>query len=527
MEYVSKLNLEGRELTIKDAEARGRIDTLGDDIDRVGTKVDNLDRDTGMKITEVNNRVTNLETKIIEYAKPEQFGVTPNTPSDFNQLFANEKVVLEPVHYISNTDVVVDHDIEIVGNGATIELANGSTIVFRKDFEAISVGQNVSRGQTLIASTNKPDGSYLCKVASNEAYNTMRAYYTKGELLIVTVVNGGVFCTGTVDAYNGATISLVKPVVVGIKDLTITGNWLNNDYYPLSFYSCLGTVENVSLYAKAGNRPCAGVTLVDCYDMQFSNCVVNCGSDSNADRDAYGISIGSSQALEFDNCQFFGIRHALAIGNKGRAGQDIVDRFIRVSNCTFDSNGTRSNSCNVHGACEYIVFDNCVSFNAANFGGNHIKYRGHIISRTTGTIARLDEYTGADFDFSGTTFEALAGSGADVALYTATNNYGGTTGAGGVLNLSNCTLIDRGGAVEQFIVWMNNSAQRTVNINAENSVIDGSGITTDIIVRGSGRIGTVNLGGAAHKSGANAIVNQNASTLTIDNMIGPAYNKLN
>jgi hypothetical protein len=211
----------------------------------------------------------------------------------------------------------------------------------------------------------------FCLFDDSVLWNPARAYYYAGEWLECRGVSGlnAQTTNPLYDSYTPATVKAYKlsSPKVSFRNFKINGG--ANIFGLIKVSLCDKPVfENIFAYNE--NYEC--VYIDRCYRPMVTNCVMyNKGTGT---LDDYGLVIGNSQKVQVSGGDYYGRRHAIAIGG-GDNTCSVTNRNLRISNLTL-SNDILSAvaSADMHGNIEDLVYQGCMIYQGAAWAGKNNGY---------------------------------------------------------------------------------------------------------------------------------------------------------
>jgi hypothetical protein len=333
--------------------------------------------------------------------------------------------------YKISSSISVTRDIAIFGDGnaTKIDTTNVGALVTAFDFagaEPTLVEVNASdiiagqRSYTFSAGHGFEENDLAIIWDDTEfSYSSDRAYYYKGEALVVNSVSGLTvgFYSGAFDAYSATTAALYKasPISVVLKDFDVVGPSGFGAFRAVRIANgrdCV--IDNVNI--KDGGTY-TGIELLRCYDVDIINCTSSITEYAVGYVNMYPIGIFNSQRVRVIGCSARSLWHATSTGGSIGAGS-IVNREIIFSNCNLSSqNGAFAGD--LHGNTEHSTYVNCTATGSGfTMGGNYNSFINNKIMDVQKTLVGggEDDYaqsicfynseaTGYSFIISGNTFE--------------------------------------------------------------------------------------------------------------------------
>lgn len=202
------------------------------------------------------------------------------------------------------------------------------------------------------------------------SWNAARAYYRAGEWCQCRSVDGvnARLTNPLYDGYTAADVDVyrLESNTVSFRNLRVVGGSGIGGLIKVSL--CDRPVfENVSGY----NENYQVVEIDRCYRVAVDNCnLYNKGTTS----DDYGLVISNCQNFRVTGGDFYGRRHAIAIGGGDAAGA-VTNRNLRIIGATL-SNDLLSGiaSADFHGNVQDCYYQDCTIYNGASWSGMDVGY---------------------------------------------------------------------------------------------------------------------------------------------------------
>lgn len=356
-------------------------------------------------------------------------GVNDDTAEIQAALNSGTKIVFLPAGtYKVTTPLTVPVNVSLIGEGTSLSILDfsASTTVTGGGSHIKTAGStwtalpdlsvNVTKNDRVLVFASTPSvarGDILCLYNPTlSSFTAYRTYYRAGEMVRVASVSGtSVTIQGSLcDDYLASAIDVYKLTTISshtMKDFWLKG-WASTvtQTTGIILNQCVDTIiDNVKItgcsYAQLATTQCLSVAFRDChFEEDF---VESFAGD-------YGLVIGNSTDVKVHGGYFAASRHAIAIGG-GDAVCNVPDRYINVSDATIVTSGGAS-AADIHGAAEYITYDNCLIDGGIKPSGDFIKVTNcHIKGRAE---------TGADEPFS---ISELRGFNYFIANNTIENEY--------------------------------------------------------------------------------------------------------
>lgn len=314
------------------------------------------------------------------------FGADPTGVADSRQAIIDAMTASNVIYFpngtytSSGTIQVLNKDIEIIGNGATLTFTAGYLSLGGSIGSTYTLAANADFGANVFTVTggNFAAGDIMQLVNTTPySLSLHREYYHEGQLFTVVSAVGNVITTAenSLDIWTtGANITVKKisPVKITIRDLhvfapnTASSTYATRIIYAKDFYT-----EN-STYSGGD---AAGLSIADSSGAVVIGCKCTCTAPVTSGLQ-YGISIDDSSNVLIDGCELYGTRHATGLGGAG----DAPPAFITIRNSTLSNSQLQGiYSADIHGNCSYVTYQNNTIYGGASVAGQYASYLNNLI----------------------------------------------------------------------------------------------------------------------------------------------------
>jgi hypothetical protein len=428
-----------------------------------------------------------LDNYNLDFLIPEQYGAQRDGVTDDGTALQNaldaagasatkKMVRLMPGTYKHNATLTIPKNVSLVGPGhgvCTLD-SSGATgltsgVSVTSAFSALSALPDLSadvekagRTLTFVSAPSIVQGDVLCIFnPTNESWSAFRTNYRAGEFVIVKSVSGtSVEIEGSLsDGYAAADVDIYKvPDMTTAKyaGLTIKGLKSGSTFGLRITHGHFCLVEDLRVF----NVTYAGLGLKRCVGAQVRNCIAADDQVSALSTD-YGLSIGNSQMVDVDGGYFNAGRHGITMGGGAEDG-DVPVRHVRVRGAHVATSGDAAQAADIHGNCEYIMYDGCILDGGVTPGGDHTKITNNIIrgKQNNGPSAvYFGELKGHHHEVRGNhieTGQVATGRGIMVDIGGNSNAITSATTRGGIIDISDNKCIYTGTANTDRFVSVNN-----------------------------------------------------------------------
>lgn len=441
---------------------------------------------SGLSQQEINDLqdIKNAETvSIDDYLR--KYGVSPtdDISSVLNQIKSDgvKKLHVKSREYIVNSLIEFTADFEFDNEvGTVFNFGNTGGFYAKGSIEQVGVlTSDITKRQsysfTISSTTGLKVGDWLALVSDTDySFSPYRDYYRKGEYIEIASISGSniTFFGRAYDDYLASeNIKIYK-----INPIDFKWNLLNTkstDTNPNA-----GLKLEFSRGFTASNFKNEGGMY---YGLYFNKCfnfniMLNSATNSSpVNTTNYGMILGSCQGFSSFGAKNSATRHGFALGSGDGIGI-VPTRDGQVYGATLFASDVNTSGADIHGNCEFITYDNCIT-NYATFSGSNNTYMNcDIYERDLQGCVNLSEPRGGVMNLINNRYYTKTGLSTYAVIHS---NIAQQLREDLILNVIGGEVFGVGGANAQ-IVSLRQSASLNENLTKSISVKISGGVTSHL-----------------------------------------------
>lgn len=328
-----------------------------------------------------------VEARLQDFVSVADFGADPTGVADSRQAIidainASTKIYFPPGTYTSSATIqVLDKDIEISGNGASLTFTTGYLYLGGSIGDTYTLAANADFGANVFTVTGGDfaAGDIMQLVdTADYSMSLHRSYYHEGQLFTVVSAASNVITTAEnalaswTTGGGNITVKKISPVKITINGLNVLAPTVASSAYAARIIYAKDFYTENCIY-RGGET--AGIVISDSLGINVLGCECTCTAPSTTGTQ-YGISIDDSSNVLIDGCALYGTRHAVGLGGSGNA----PPKFIVTQNSTLSSKQDESvYTADIHGNCSYVTYQNNTIYGGAAIAGEYASYLNNVI----------------------------------------------------------------------------------------------------------------------------------------------------